>query len=160
MKKRYDSQVKRREIQNTTYSNPHVIKLLPCSEEQKVGWVTRIFVELKHELQTPWGALRVLTGRTRQSWRNAMDGSVKVTSGFIASVSNGLSESGFIIDTDKFLRGEEGNILTTPVVETNNKQENKRTSKVNTAEVIVRCARLVREEKMTNKQLLELIDNL
>jgi len=160
MKKRYDSHVKRREIQNATYSNPHVIKLLPCSEEQKVEWVTRIFVELKHELQTPWSALRVLTGRTRQSWNNAMEGSVKVTSGFIASVSKGLSESGFIIDTDKFLRGEEGNVLTPPSADTNNKPEHKRTSKVNTAEVIVRCARLVREDKMTNKQLLELIDNL
>lgn len=160
MKKRYDSHVKRREIQNATYSNPHVIKLLPCSEEQKVEWLTRIFVELKHGLQTPWGALRVLTGRTRQSWRNTMDGSVKVTSSFIASVSNALSESGFIIDTDKFLRGEEGDILTNTVVEINNKQENKITSRVNTAEVIVRCARLVREDKMTNKQLLELIDNL
>jgi len=160
MKKRYDSQAKRREIQSTTYSNPHVIKLLPCSEEQKIEWVTRIFVQLKHELQTPWGALRVLTGRTRQSWRNAMDGSVKVTSAFIASVSNGLSQNGFAIDTDKFLRGEEGNILTHPSAETDNKHEHKRTSKVNTAEVIVRCARLVREDKMTNNQLLELIDNL
>lgn len=160
MKKRYDSQTNRREIQNATYSNPHVIKLLPCSEEQKIEWVTRIFVQLKHGLRTPWGALRVLTGRTRQSWRNSMDGNVKVTSAFIASVSNGLSESGFVIDTDKFLRGEEGDILTPPVVETPLERKHRTGPEVNTAEVIVRCARLVREEKMTNEQLLQLIDNL
>ncbi len=35
MKKKYDSQTNRYEIQSTTYSNQDVVKLLSCSQEQK-----------------------------------------------------------------------------------------------------------------------------
>lgn len=158
MKKKYDSQTNRYEIQSTTYSNQDVVKLLPCSQEQKIEWCKRVFSQLKFELGMPWGAIRSMTGRTRQSWNNAMDGKIKVTPAFIAKVSSGLSNHGFTIDTDKFLRGEEGYILTNASAP--KEEVARRPSNVNTADVIVRCARLVREEKMTNKQLLQLIDNL
>lgn len=160
MKKRYDSQTNRYEIQGTTYSNQDVVKLLPCSQEQKIEWCKRVFSQLKFGLGMPWGAIRSMTGRTRQSWNNVMDGKIKVTPAFIAKVSSGLSYHGFAIDTNKFLRGEEGYILTNANASPPKEKVVKRPSKVNTAEVIVRCARLVREEKMTNEQLLQLIDNL
>ena len=160
MKKRYDSQTNRHEIQSTTYSNQDVVKLLPCSQEQKIEWCKRVFSQLKFELGMSWGAIRSMTGRTRQSWNNVMDGKIKVTPAFIAKVSSGLSYHGLTIDTNKFLRGEEGYILTNVNASPPQEEVVKRPSKVNTADVIVRCARLVREEKMTNKQLLELIDNL
>jgi hypothetical protein len=89
-----------------------------------------------------------------------MNGKIKVTPAFIAKVSSGLSLHGFTIDTDKFLTGVEGHILITSNASPPKEESLKTPSKVNTADVIVRCARLVREEKMTNKQLLQLIDNL
>ena len=160
MRKRYDSQTNRYEIQGTTYGNQDVVKLLPCTQEQKIEWCKRVFIELKFDLNMPWGAIRSMTGRTRQSWNNAMDGKVKITPAFIAKVSSGLSCHGLAIDTDKFLRGDEGNILINSSSSPPKEEDVKRPSKVNTADVIVRCARLVQEDKMTNKQLLQLIDNL
>ena len=156
----YDSQTNRHEIQRTTYSNQDVVKLMPCSQEQKIEWCKRVFSQLKFELNMPWGAIRSMTGRTRQSWNNVMDGKIKVTPAFIAKVSSGLSHHNFAIDTDKFLRGDEGCIVICPNASPPKEEDVKGPSKVNTADVIVRCARLVREEKMTNKQLLQLIDNL
>ena len=89
-----------------------------------------------------------------------MNGKIKVTPAFIAKVSSGLKMHGFVIDTDKFLRGDEGCIVIGPNASPPKEEDVKGPSKVNTSDVIVRCARLVREEKMTNKQLLQLIDNL
>ena len=160
MKKKYDSHTNRYEIQNDTYSNKDVVKLLPCSQEKKIEWCKRVFAELKFGLNMPWGAIRKMTNRTRQSWNNAMDGKVKITPAFIAEVSSGLSCHGFSIDTDNFLMGGDGHILINSNSRTTKKKDEKTPSNVNTADVIVRCARLVREEKMTNKQLLQLIDNL
>lgn len=160
MRKRYDSQENRYKIQSTTYSNQDVVKLLSCSQEQKREWCKRVFSQLKFDLDVPWGAIRAMTGRTRQSWNNVMNGKIKVTPAFIAKVSSGLSLHGFTIDTDKFLTGVEGHILITSNASPPKEESLKTPSKVNTADVIVRCARLVREEKMTNKQLLQLIDNL
>jgi len=160
MKKRYDSQTNRYQIQGATYGNQDVVKLLPCSQEQKREWCTRVFSQLKFDLNIPWGALRSMTGRTRPSWKNVVDGKIKVTPAFIAKVSSGLSNHGFSIDTDKFLTGDEGDIVITTNVSSPKEEPVKTPSRVNTADVIVRCARLVREEKMTNKQLLQLIDNL
>lgn len=160
MKKKYDSHTNRYEIQSNTYSNQDVVKLLSCSQEEKIKWCKRVLTELKFDLNMPWGAIREMTNRTRQSWNNAMNGKVKITPAFIAKVSSGLSYHGLSIDTDKFLMGGEGNILVSSNSRTTKKKDEKTPSNVNTADVIVRCARLVREEKMTNKQLLQLIDNL
>ena len=160
MKKRYDSHANRYEIQRNTYSHPDVVKLLTCPQEQKIEWCKRVFSQLKFDLNMPWHAIRAVTGRTRQSWNNAMNGKIKVTPAFIAKVSSGLKMHGFVIDTDKFLRGDEGCIVIGPNASTPKEEDVKGPSKVNTSDVIVRCARLVREEKMTNKQLLQLIDNL
>ncbi len=150
----------RSEKQKDMYSNPHVIRLTGCSEEQKREWCIRIFEQLKLEFGMPWGAINSLTQRTRQTWNNVMDANTKTRNSFINAVSNGLTKNGFHIDTDKFLSGDDGYIITPPKSDPTTGRVEKTTAEVSTSEIIVRCARLVREKKMTNEELLDLIDNL
>lgn len=150
----------RAEKQRDMYSNPHVVRLMTCSEEQKREWCIRIFEQLKFDLEMPWGAINNLTGRTRQTWNNVMEANTLTRASFINSVSSNLTNNGFHIDTDKFLGGHDGHIVTPPPSEPPTSKAEKRTAKVRTSEIIVRCARLVREDKMTNEELLDLIDNL
>ena len=150
----------RAEKQRDMYSNPHVVRLMTCSEEQKREWCIRIFEQLKFDLEMPWGAINNMTGRTRQTWNNVMEANSKARASFINSVSSNLTNNGFHIDTDKFLGGYDGHIVTPPPSEPPTSKAEKRTAKVRTSEIIVRCARLVREDKMTNEELLDLIDNL
>lgn len=130
--------------------NPHVAQLFNCEEEQKVQWCARVLNDLLDHHHLTWDYIKEVTGRTRQTWNNVSQGKTNVVNAFIYSATYHLKLSGFEVDTTGFLEGKDGPIVT----------RLKKGATVDTSEVIVRCARLVREGKMSNAQLLSLIDNL